>query len=89
MIVKTTIVQNRLGLHARAASKLVQVAQEFGAEVSIHNGEHAANGKSIMSIMMLQASIGTELEVHASGEDAEAAIAAIVALIEDKFGEPE
>ena len=87
MIVKTATVQNRLGLHARAASKLVQLAQEFAARISIVKGEQVANGKSIMSIMMLQATAGTVLELRVEGEDELVAIEAIVALIEDKFGE--
>ena len=78
---------NLLGLHARAASKLVQLAQEFAARISIVKGEQVANGKSIMSIMMLQATAGTVLELRVEGEDELVAIEAIVALIEDKFGE--
>lgn len=76
-----------MGLHARAASKLVQVAQAFSAEVKIMNGPQAANGKSIMSLMMLQATAGTRLELTADGSDEVDAVEAIAALIEDKFGE--
>ena len=87
MIVRMITVQNRLGLHARAASRLVQLAQQYDAEIKILNGEQSANGKSIMSLMMLQASAGTELEVIVEGQDEANAITSIVALIEGKFGE--
>lgn len=89
MIVRTTTITNKLGLHARAASKLVQVAQTYRSEISIHNNMHTANGKSIMSIMMLQAAIGTDIEIRVEGEDEQDALHAIIALIEDRFGEGE
>lgn len=89
MIVRTAIVRNRLGLHARAASKLVQTAQEYAADIRLEHGEHIANGKSIMAIMMLQAGMGTELTLHAEGEDEAEAVEAILALIDSGFGEPE
>lgn len=89
MIVKTATIRNRLGLHARAASKLVQTAQTYVAEVNIINGEQTANGKSIMAIMMLQAVVGTRLTVAVKGEDETDAMQAILTLIEDKFGESE
>ena len=89
MIVKTTVICNRLGLHARAASRLVQTAQEYAAEIRISKGEQNANGKSIMAIMMLQAGVGTELTLAVEGEDEIEAIEAIIALVEDKFGEAE
>lgn len=87
MIVRITTIRNRLGLHARAASRLVQLSQEFAADIKLANGEHLANGKSIMSVLLLQATKGTELEVHAEGDDELSAIEAIVTLIEDRFGE--
>ena len=89
MIVRTTTITNKLGLHARAASKLVRLAQTFHSEVSIHNNMHTANGKSIMSIMMLQAALGTDIEIRVEGEDELDALCAIMALIEDRFGEGE
>ena len=79
---------NKLGLHARAAAKLVKEASGFAAEVTLHRGAQAANAKSIMSVMML-ASCGTVIEVEAEGADAEAALDALEALIQDRFGEPE
>ena len=87
MIVRTVRVSNRLGLHARAASKLVQLAQEFDADINILNGAQPANGKSIMSLMMLQATQGTELQLEAQGTDEVVAVESIVALFEGKFGE--
>ncbi len=89
MIVRTCTIRNRLGLHARAASLLVQVAQNHGASVTLRNGDQSANAKSIMSVLMLQASQGTEITLEASGDDAERAIEAISELIDDLFGEPD
>lgn len=85
---KITII-NKLGLHARAAAKLVQTAAGFASDVFvIHNGRKVS-GKSIMGIMMLAASRGTTIEVITSGSDEEEAMAGVEALIADRFGEPE
>ncbi|XOV87267.1 MAG: HPr family phosphocarrier protein [Pseudomonadota bacterium] len=89
MITRTARIQNKLGLHARAASKLVALAQHHAAEISLHREGTQANAKSIMSILMLQATCGTEIEVVANGDDEDAAVSAIVGLIEDLFGEGE
>lgn len=80
---------NKLGLHARAAAKLVSTASQFGAEITIRREGREANAKSIMSVMMLAASRGTTVEVETKGEDAEAALQAIVELVADRFGEAE
>ena len=80
---------NKLGLHARAAAKLVSTASRFPAEITIRREDRDANAKSIMRVMMLAASCGSVIEVQASGEDAEEALAAVVDLIADRFGEPE
>jgi phosphocarrier protein len=80
---------NKLGLHARAAAKLVGTANRFRADIRIERGDQAVNAKSIMGIMMLAASQGTEIDVSADGDDAEAAIIAISELIGDRFGEDE
>jgi phosphocarrier protein len=83
---KVTI-SNKLGLHARAAAKFVNLASTFEADVTIRlNGAHV-NGKSIMGIMMLAAGKGTELELETNGPDEQQAIASLVNLIEDRFGE--
>jgi phosphocarrier protein HPr len=85
---KVTIV-NKLGLHARAASVFVKKAGEFGATITVNKQGKSGNGKSIMSMMMLEASIGTELELQADGADEQAALAALTQLIERRFGEDE
>lgn len=84
---------NRLGLHARAAAKFVQTANEYDADVELikadNGNQKVVNGKSILGVMMLAAAKGTQLTLRTSGEDAEAANAALTALVEDKFGEGE
>ena len=80
---------NRLGLHARAASVFVKKAGEFAAKIEVKKQDRQANGKSIMSMLLLEAAIGTSLTITADGEDEDAALAALVALIEDRFGEDE
>ncbi len=89
MIQRTCVICNRLGLHARAASKLVQVAQEFGGTVTLRLDDKEANAKSIMSVMMLQASNGTEILLETDGPEEAEAADAIEALIRDRFGEDE
>lgn len=78
---------NRLGLHARAATVLVQTVTKYEAEISISKDGQEVNGKSIIGLMMLAAAQGSRIEVAASGPDAEAAVAAIATLIEAKFNE--
>jgi phosphocarrier protein len=85
---EVTIV-NKLGLHARAAAKLVTTASGFAADIRLRRGEREVNGKSIMGVMMLAASQGTVVELLADGEDADAALDALDALIADRFGEAE
>ena len=80
-------VKNKLGLHARAATKLVQLASKYPCEVTLTKDGHEVNGKSIMGVLMLVASKGTMVTIRAKGERSGEAVAAIVALIEDKFGE--
>jgi phosphocarrier protein HPr len=80
---------NKLGLHARAAAKLVATATRFRADVRVQKGNQTVNGKSIMGIMMLAASKGSEITVFAEGQDAGAALDAIAALVKDRFGEAE
>lgn len=85
---KITII-NKLGLHARAAAKLVQTAAGYESDIFIiHNGRRVS-GKSIMGIMMLAASKGTTIDIITSGRDEEQAMADVEALIADRFGEPE
>jgi len=80
---------NKLGLHARAAAKLSQLAGTFRSDVWLTRNERRVNAKSIMGVMMLAAGKGTAIGVEAEGEDAEAALAAILGLIADRFGESE
>jgi phosphocarrier protein len=80
---------NKLGLHARAASVFVKTAAAFSSQITVSSPAKDANGKSIMSIMMLEASIGTKIDITIDGEDEAEAMKAITALINNKFGEPE
>jgi phosphocarrier protein HPr len=80
---------NRLGLHARAAAKFVTCAGEFSSTVQVERGGRRVNGKSIMGVMMLAAACGSSIIVEVSGDDEEAAMAALTALVADRFGEPE
>ncbi|HSP99854.1 MAG TPA: HPr family phosphocarrier protein [Candidatus Dormibacteraeota bacterium] len=85
----TVEIINRLGLHARAARLLVEAVRGFDAEVTIRRDEQTVNAKSILEIMMLAAGPGTALEVVAVGPDADDAVAAIRALVEQRFNEAE
>lgn len=87
MIKRNVEIINRLGLHARAAAKLVRTASQFEADVEVIKDGKAANAKSIMSIMMLAAAQGATVEVSADGPDETAAIESIENLIADRFGE--
>ena len=80
---------NKLGLHARASSKFTQTASRFRAEVWIARNGRRVNGKSIMGVMMLAAAKGALVELETSGEDEEAAMAALVELINNRFDEAE
>ncbi|MBA3499238.1 MAG: HPr family phosphocarrier protein [Myxococcota bacterium] len=84
---KSLQIQNELGLHARAATKLVQTASKFPCEITVTKDGHEVNGKSIMGVLMLVASKGTTVTLRAKGDRAADAVAAIAALIDDKFGE--
>jgi len=89
MLTANCTIINKLGLHARAASKLVSLASRFSAEVTLHKEEMTANAKSIMGVMMLAASQNTELTLNAEGNDAEQALDAVVGLINNRFDEAE
>ena len=81
------VVSNKLGLHARAAAKLTQLAGQVSGEIFISKGAQRVNAKSIMGVMMLAAGIGSTVKLEASGGDAEQALTALQALFDDKFGE--
>ncbi|HEY5145858.1 MAG TPA: HPr family phosphocarrier protein [Polyangiaceae bacterium] len=78
---------NQLGLHARAATKLVQLASKFPCDVEVAREDQTANGKSVMGVLLLCGSKGTLIDVRAKGERAEECVAAIGQLIADRFGE--
>ena len=80
---------NKLGLHARASAKLTQVASGFKSEVWLSRNARRVNAKSIMGVMMLAAGKGASIVIDAQGEDADAALAALLKLIADKFDEGE
>ena len=90
MTIRTsTIISNKLGLHARASAKLTKLAGSFPCDVWIAKGERRINAKSIMGVMMLAAGIGSEITLETSGEREQEAMDALLTMIEDKFGEGE
>ncbi len=89
MISEQVTIINKLGLHARAASKLVNCASQFASDVTICRKGNRVNAKSIMGVMMLAASKGVELELEIDGDDEQACRDAIVDLINNRFGESE
>jgi phosphocarrier protein len=87
-MIKTKItISNKLGLHARASAKLTKLAGSFPCEVWISKGERRVNAKSIMGVMMLAAGLGSGVELETDGEQEQQAMDALVALMNDKFGE--
>jgi phosphocarrier protein len=89
MLKREIEISNKLGLHARASAKLTQTAGQFQSEVFIIKGARRVNAKSIMGVMMLAAGKGTKVHLEINGADEHEAMEAVVALIEDKFGEGE
>ncbi|NOZ36636.1 MAG: HPr family phosphocarrier protein [Gammaproteobacteria bacterium] len=87
MLTKEILICNKLGLHARAAAKLVTLSSQFKADLFIHYQDKKVNGKSIMGVMMLAASKGTTLRLCAEGEDEQQAIDAIEKLVKRRFDE--
>jgi len=82
-------ISNKLGLHARASAKLTKLAGSYPCDVWIARGERRVNAKSIMGVMMLAAGLGATVEVETSGDKEQEAMDALVALMNDKFGEGE
>jgi phosphocarrier protein len=80
---------NKLGLHARASAKLTQLASQFPCEVFISKDGRRVNAKSIMGVMMLAANRGSAVEIDTEGASADEALNALIALINDRFGEAE
>lgn len=80
-------IQNRLGMHARAATVFVQLASRFACELKVRKDGLEVNGKSIMGVLQLAAAQGSEIEVEAEGPEAGPALAALERLVDDRFGE--
>lgn len=89
MVNRELTIINKLGLHARAAAKLVNLAAGFESDITIKRGDQEVNAKSIMGVMMLAAAKGVAIEVRADGSDADEALAEIARLVQNRFGEPE
>ncbi|MFO1291597.1 MAG: HPr family phosphocarrier protein [Rubrivivax sp.] len=89
MITQRITISNKLGLHARASAKLTKLAGGFKSQIFLSRGGRRVNAKSIMGVMMLAAGLGSEVEIETDGEDEQAAMAALRALVEGKFGEGE
>ena len=89
MIKTRTTISNKLGLHARASAKLTKLAGSFPCEVWLARGERRVNAKSIMGVMMLAAGLGATVELETNGDQEQQAMDALVALMNDKFGEGE
>jgi len=89
MIKRHITIINKLGLHARAAAKLVSVASSYGSDIRITKNDKTVNAKSIMGVMMLAASQNSLITVSIDGEDEQTAMQAINTLINDRFGESE
>ena len=89
MISTNTTIVNKLGLHARASAKFTKLAGSFPCEVWMSRGERRVNAKSIMGVMMLAAGIGSAITLETSGDREQEAMDALLALINDKFGEGE
>ena len=88
-IKKTLTIVNKLGLHARAATQLVQLANQFEAKIVFKKGDKEADASSVLGLMMLESHQGEQVDVLVNGSDAQAALAAIEELIEGKFNEDE
>ena len=86
---QTVIICNKLGLHARAATKLAQLSQKFSAEITLELDKNKASANSIMALMLLAGGQGKSVSITAQGDDAELALAEICQLISDKFNESE
>jgi phosphocarrier protein HPr len=84
---RTLKIQNEKGFHAIPSTKFVQAASKFPCDIKVIKGDNEVSGKSILALLTLVAPKGTQLTIRATGERAEEAVAALAALIEDKFGE--
>ena len=89
MLKTSATISNKLGLPARASAKLTKLAGQYACEVWISRGGRRINAKSIMGVMMLAAGLGSQVEIETDGPDEQEAMQALLALIDDKFGEGE
>ena len=89
MVSQQVAIVNKLGLHARAAAKLVTVASGFACDIEVEHGERKVNGKSIMGVMMLAASKGREIVIYANGSDENEALEQLCGLVSNRFDEAE
>lgn len=87
MAERSVQIMNKLGIHARPAAEIVKTASRFRSSITIIRDDLEVNGKSIMGVMMLAAECGSAILIHADGEDADAALDALSAVIADGFGE--
>jgi phosphocarrier protein len=87
MVERTVTIVNKNGVHARPAAEIVKTAGRFASDVTIVRDDLEVNGKSIMGVMMLAAECGSAITIRASGPDDQAAVDAIAALVESRFGE--
>ncbi len=87
MVERTVGIMNLLGLHARAAARFVRTATQFSSKVTVSKGGTTINGKSILGILFLAATSGSELTITASGQDEQEAVEALVDLVSDGFGD--
>ena len=86
-LTRSLTIVNRLGLHARAAGKMVNLAKTFSSDILLSKNGETVDAKSIMKVMLLAAEVGSEVELSVQGDDAEEAFTAVCALIEEGFGE--
>ncbi|MCH8842641.1 MAG: HPr family phosphocarrier protein [SAR324 cluster bacterium] len=86
---ESVVITNKLGLHARAAAKLVQLSSQFSADITLEKDGQTADAKSIMDVLMLTGTKDSRLNVLAEGKDEQVALEEVVRLIENKFGEGE
>jgi phosphocarrier protein NPr len=86
---KTLVILNKLGLHARAATQLVQLTNKFDAQITLHQGDKQASANSVLGLMMLESHQGKEVRVVSEGKDAQQALDAVETLIVTKFNENE
>ncbi len=89
MIKSSITINNKLGLHARASAKLTKLAGSFSSDIHLSRNGRRVNAKSIMGVMMLAAGLGSEIEIEVEGADEQAAMGALRALVDGKFGEGE